>query len=75
MAKEFKLEITFNPETKDCKVTGPVNEPALCELGMELARRVIKQYNSKRIVFAHNVNPTPLKVPLPDLRKLSKEGV
>lgn len=45
MAKEFKLEITFNAETKDCKVTGPINEPDLCMLGLELARRLIKQYN------------------------------
>ena len=39
MAKEFKLEIVFDPVTKDCKVTGPVNDHALCQLGLELAKR------------------------------------
>lgn len=80
MAKEFKLEITFNAETKDCKVTGPINEPDLCMLGLELARRLIKQYNQKRIVAGPMIaspTPPPVRVnlpPLPDFRKLIRDG-
>jgi len=45
--KAFTLQITFDPVTKDCKVTGPVNEPELCYLGLELARRVIRQHKER----------------------------
>jgi hypothetical protein len=46
--KEFSLTITFDPVTKDCKVTGPINEPDLCYLGLELARRVIAQHKERQ---------------------------
>jgi hypothetical protein len=77
MAKEFKLEITFDAETKDCKVTGPVNEKDLCFMGLELARRVIEQYHRKRIIVPMAA-PIPQKqkvsVPLPNLRQLLQNG-
>jgi len=48
--KEFTLTITFDADTKDCKVTGPVNEPELCLLGLELARRVVEQHTRRRVI-------------------------
>jgi hypothetical protein len=64
MAKEFSLQITFDPVTKDCQVTGPVNEPELCYLGLELARRVIAQHKERQPLV---VVPTGTKVTLPPL--------
>jgi hypothetical protein len=70
MAKEFKLLITFNGETKDCRVTGPVNEPDLCLLGLELARRVIEQSRKTKIVSAPaGAIARPAPMPL-DFRKM-----
>lgn len=65
--KEFKLEITFNPYTKDCKVTGPVNNQELCALGLELAKRVLAQHAERsQIVVVPNgarFKPPPLRKP------------
>ena len=76
MAKEFKLEITFDAETKDCKVTGPLRDPDLCLLGLEMARRVLVQMKSKRVIVAPfmGTKPAPVGVPLPNLRKLLENG-
>lgn len=63
MANEFKLEITFDAETKDCRVTGPITEPELCYLGLELARRVIEQYARKRVIVAPTVGPVRAQRP------------
>lgn len=62
--KEFSLTITFDPVTKDCKVTGPVNEPDLCYLGLELARRVIAQHKERQPL---QLVTTGTKVTLPPL--------
>lgn len=69
MTKEFKLEITFDAVTKDCKVTGPINEPDLCLLGLEMARRVVEQLKRKRIIVGPSAAPS-IGVKAPDLRKL-----
>jgi hypothetical protein len=60
--KEFSLTITFNPVTKDCKVTGPLNEPGLCNLGLDLARRVIAQHKERQplTVVSSGVTLPPL---------------
>ena len=77
MANEFKLEITFNPDTKDCKVTGPLNELELCLMGLEMARRILIQMKSKKLVLGP-ILPAQQKnkmiVPTPDLRKILKNG-
>ena len=53
--KEFSITITFDPITKDCKVTGPINNRELCELGMELAKRVLQQHHQRsQIVVVPN---------------------
>lgn len=74
MAKEFKLEITFNAETKDCKVTGPLKEPDLCLLGLEMARRVIVQMKSKKIIVAPMLASRGVQVEVPNIRKILKGG-
>ena len=70
---EFSLTITFDPVTKDCKVTGPVQEPELCYLGLELARRVIAQHKERQPLTLITANTTKVALPpLPDfLRKRS----
>ncbi len=71
--KEFSLTITFNPVTKDCQVTGPVNEPELCYLGLELARRVIAQHKERQpLVVVPNGNVKVTLPPLPNFRGLRK---
>jgi hypothetical protein len=72
MAKEFKIEITFDAETKDCKVTGPIHEPDLCYLGLELGRRVIEQYSRKKIMVgpAAPAKLAPVRIKLPPLKAL-----
>jgi hypothetical protein len=66
MPKTFKLEITFDPMTKDCKVTGPVNEPDLCYMGLELARRVIAQHKERApLIISSQMPNQQAKVPLP----------
>lgn len=67
---EFKITITFNPDTKDCKVEGPLKNKELCDLGMELARSVMEQNRRKTIVSV----PANAKIQLPDFRSLLKNG-
>lgn len=47
---EYKITITFNPNTKDCRVEGPLKNKELCDLGMELARGVMEQNRRKMII-------------------------
>lgn len=47
---EFTIKITFNPDTKDCRVEGPLRNKELCDLGFELARGVIEQHRRRTIV-------------------------
>lgn len=47
---EFKITITFNTDTKDCRVEGPLKNKDLCDLGFELARGVIEQNRRRTIV-------------------------
>jgi hypothetical protein len=71
MGKQFKLEITFDADTKACQVTGPIDEPELCYLGLEMARRVIQESARKRIVIAPTTGPiasTPPKPLIPGQR-------
>lgn len=48
--QEFTIVITFNPDTKDCKVQGPLKNKALCDLGLELAREVMERNRNRVIV-------------------------
>jgi len=61
--REFSLTITFDADTKDCRVTGPITDPELCNLGLELARRVIAQHKERAPIQV--VNPQQVKVKLP----------
>jgi len=47
---EFKITITFDPNTKDCRVEGPLKNKEVCDLGMELARRVMEQNRRRQII-------------------------
>lgn len=72
MSKEFKFEIIFNPDTKDCKITGPLNEPDLCLLGLEMARRILTGLKTKKVIVSPFIpqNKSKVKVEIPDLRNL-----
>lgn len=78
MAKEFKLEIIFNSETKHCKLTGPINDPELCLLGLEIARRFIVDRKSelKAMTLPGMTAPKQggTKITLPNFRELFKTG-
>jgi hypothetical protein len=82
MAKVFKLEITFDADTKRCNVTGPINDPELCYIGLELARRGIRDYNSGKVQVVRELppvvegKPSPVvpKLDLPPLRLLGNSG-
>ena len=71
-AKEFKLEIIFNAETKHCKLTGPINDPELCLLGLEIARRFIVDHRSelKGMTLPGLKAPGSTRIELPNLRQL-----
>ena len=47
---EFKITITFNPDTKDCRVEGPLKNRELCDLGFALAKGVIERHRRRTIV-------------------------
>jgi hypothetical protein len=66
MANEFRLEIKFDADTRDCKVTGPLNEPDLCLLGLEMARRIIAGLKARKIISV----PTNSRVLLPASRQI-----
>mgnify|MGYP001581405330 CR=1 FL=1 len=59
---EFTLTITFDPNTKDCRVTGPVKDYELCRLGLVLAGEVLKQYR-KRLLILPSGAPLVVKSP------------
>lgn len=70
---EIKIEITFNPATMDCKVTGPINDRALSLKALELAGSVLRQYYRKtpeKLIAPRGIISTP---PL-DLKALFKHG-
>lgn len=78
MAKEFKLQIVFDAETKHCKLTGPINDPELCLLGLEIARRFIVDHRSelKSMTLPGLSAPAPgaAQIKMPTLRELLQNG-
>lgn len=65
---EVTIKITFNPNTKDCQVEGPLKNKDLCDLGLELARDVMEQ-NRRRMIVS-----VPQTIKLPSLREALKNG-
>lgn len=80
MGQIFELKIRFDPDTKQCQISGPIRNEELCMLGLELAKRFLKQFNQDRIKVAPaevELPPAPAKgipVQVPNLRELLKNG-
>lgn len=66
MNNEFTIKITFNPQTKDCRVEGPLKNKELCDLGMALAKEVMDRNRRRMIISA------PAGVALPDIKSMLK---
>lgn len=76
MAKEFKLQIIFDADTKHCKLTGPINDPDLCLLGLEIAKRFIVDHRSelKNMTLPGMVAPGTGHIQMPNFKELLKNG-
>ena len=76
MAKEFKLQIVFDADTKHCKLTGPINDPELCLLGLEIAKRFIVDHRSelKNMTLPGMTAPQTGGIKMPNLRELLQNG-
>lgn len=75
MAKEFKLQIVFDAETKHCKLTGPINDPDLCLLGL-IAKRFIVDHRSelKNMTLPGMSAPPKVQVQMPNFKELLQNG-
>jgi hypothetical protein len=66
---EFTITIKFNPNTKDCQVTGPLKNKELCDMGLALAKGVLEQ-RRRRTVVPITAPMLSGKPAMPDVREL-----